>query len=532
MSVHISARTQAMPASAIRKLVPLADAAKAQGVKVYHLNVGAPDIKSPDCAFEAVVSKCKGMHHLSYTNSAGLMELRQGMVEKYYKKIGIDIEVPELLIDVAGSEAFAVAMQVAADPGDEIIVVEPFYTNYQTFAYLNGITLKAVPTDIREGFKVPDIAEFEKLVTPKTRAVLLSNPCNPSGKLFTKDEMLAIGDFCRRHDLFLISDEVYREFCYTDEPHFSAMNIPGCEQNVILADSVSKRYNLCGARIGCIVSHNKDVMAAAMKFAQSRLCPPVLGQYAAIGALDTHERVVDRNVLRLPEGVLALQVAVVDLDIPGMLETVVAEQPEVADLDIAAVHEDIIPFMRLDILDVDPVAGPESLLGVGHHDVAELDVPALAEHLGRFLLTVAEFHPAAVPERRTRTFRETAVRRQEILAAPEYVFAFKLTVMRLDIGPLLDGGFSFVDGDILQVKPMPVVQRPLTSELLIQDLLHNCIVRLRGVRERRTKIGKIIENQLVYKPSRDSRWSRFATPYSTTACTTEECSMYSGMHLS
>ena len=195
MSLHISAKSQAMPASAIRKLVPLADAAKARGVHVYHLNVGAPDIKSPDCALAAVARKCKEAHHLSYTNSAGLMELREGMVEKYYRKIGIDIEVSELLVDVAGSEAFAVAMQIAADPGDEIIVVEPFYTNYQTFAYLNGITLKVVPTDIREGFRVPDIDAFEKVVTPRTRAVLVSNPCNPSGKLFTKDEMLAIGDF-------------------------------------------------------------------------------------------------------------------------------------------------------------------------------------------------------------------------------------------------------------------------------------------------------------------------------------------------
>ena len=175
MALHISERTQAMPASAIRKLVPLSDAAKAGGVHVYHLNVGAPDIKSPDCAFQAVVDRCKGMHHLSYTNSAGLMELRQGMVDKYYKKIGIDVEVSELLIDVAGSEAFAVAMQIAAGPGEEVIVVEPFYTNYQTFAYLNGITLKAVPTDIREGFRIPDITEFEKLVTPATRAVLIKH---------------------------------------------------------------------------------------------------------------------------------------------------------------------------------------------------------------------------------------------------------------------------------------------------------------------------------------------------------------------
>jgi len=290
--LKISQKSQEMPASAIRKLVPFAEAAKASGVQVYHLNVGAPDIKSPDCAINAVIDRCKDMHHLSYTHSAGLMELRKGLVE-YYNKIGIKISVDELLVEVAGSEGFSVAMQIAADRGDEILVVEPFYTNYQTFAFLNGITLKAVPTDIREGFKVPDMSEFEKLLTPKTKAILISNPCNPSGKLFTKEEMLAMGEFCRKHDLFLISDEVYREFCYTDEPHFSAMNIPGCEQNVILADSVSKRYNLCGARIGCIVSHNKDVMAAALKFAQSRLCPPVLGQYAAMGALNTPQSYFD-----------------------------------------------------------------------------------------------------------------------------------------------------------------------------------------------------------------------------------------------
>lgn len=291
--MQISQKAAQMPASAIRKLVPLADAAKAAGVKVYHLNVGAPDIKSPREAIDAVIEKCTTMHHLSYTNSAGFIELRRGMVEKYYKKIGIDITLDDILIDVAGSEAFAVAMQIAADRGDEIITIEPFYTNYQTFAFLNGITLKAVHSDIHDGFKVPDMSEFEKLLTPKTKAVLLSNPCNPSGKVYSKEEMLAIGEFCRKNDLFLISDEVYREFCYTDEPHFSAMNIPGCEQNVILVDSVSKRYNLCGARIGCMVSRNKEVMAAAMKFAQSRLCPPVLGQYAAIGALDTPQSYFD-----------------------------------------------------------------------------------------------------------------------------------------------------------------------------------------------------------------------------------------------
>ena len=234
----ISNKSASMPSSAIRKLVPVSDAAEAAGVKVYHLNVGAPDIKSPKCALDAVVDKCRESVNVSYTNSAGLIELRRGMVEKYYRKIGIDIDVSEILIDVAGSEAFSVAMQIAADAGDEIIVVEPFYTNYNTFAMLYGITLKAVHTDIREGFALKSIDEFEKVVTPRTRAVLISNPCNPSGKLFTKEEMLALGEFCLRHDLFLISDEVYREFCYTDEPHFSAMNIPGMEQNVILTYAV------------------------------------------------------------------------------------------------------------------------------------------------------------------------------------------------------------------------------------------------------------------------------------------------------
>lgn len=281
----ISSKAQAMPASAIRKLVPLADAAKANGTKVYHLNVGQPDIKSPQCALEAVRNNT--LDHVSYTNSAGMIELRQGLVEKYYKKIGIDLTVPEILVTVAGSEAVDVALQVTCDAGDELIVMEPYYTNYNTFCFMNGITLKAVHTDIREGFSVPDMARFEELITPRTKAILISNPGNPTGTLYTKEQMLALGEIARKHDLFLISDEVYREFCYTDEPHFSAMNIPGLEQNVILVDSVSKRYNLCGCRVGCIASHNKEVMTAVLKYAQARLCPPVYGQLAALGALDT-----------------------------------------------------------------------------------------------------------------------------------------------------------------------------------------------------------------------------------------------------
>ena len=282
---NISTKAQQMPASAIRKLVPLADAAKKQGTKVYHLNVGQPDIKSPKCALDAI--RNFSPENVSYSHSAGLMELRKGLVEKYYKKIGIDITVDELITTVAGSESVNLALEIACNPGDEVIVLEPFYTNYNTFAFMNGLTLKAIPTDIRNGFQVPDIEEFEKAITDKTKAILVCNPGNPTGTQYSKESMLALGDIARKHDLFLLSDEVYREFCYTDEPHFSAMNIPDLDQNVILIDSVSKRYKLCGARIGCIVSHNKDVMAAAMKFAQARLCPPVIGQHAAIGALDT-----------------------------------------------------------------------------------------------------------------------------------------------------------------------------------------------------------------------------------------------------
>ena len=289
---HISEKAQQMPASAIRKLVPFADAAKKEGVKVYHLNLGQPDIKSPECALEPI--RNFSQTNISYSHSAGLIELRRGLVEKYYKKIGIDITTDELIVTVAGSESVNLALEIACNPGDEVLVLEPFYTNYNTFAYMNEITLKAIPTDIRNGFQIPDIEEFEKAITPKTKAILICNPGNPTGTQYSKESMLALGEIARKHDLFLLSDEVYREFCYTDEPHFSAMNIPGLEQNVILIDSVSKRYNLCGARIGCIISHNKYVMAAAMKFAQARLCSPVLGQLAAIGALDTPDEYFEK----------------------------------------------------------------------------------------------------------------------------------------------------------------------------------------------------------------------------------------------
>ncbi len=283
--VNISEKARLMPASAIRKLVPFAEAAKNDGVKVYHLNLGQPDIASPECALEAV--RNYSLKNISYSHSGGIMELRKGLVEKYYKKIGIDITTDELIVSIGGSESIKLALEITCDPGSEVIVMEPYYTNYNTFAYLNGITLKAIPTDIRNGFQIPPIEEFEKAITEKTKAILICNPGNPTGTQYSKESILALGEIARRHGLFLISDEVYREFCYTDEPHFSVMNIPGLEQNTILIDSVSKRYSMCGVRIGCFISHNKDVMTAAMKFGQSRLCAPVLGQIATIGALDT-----------------------------------------------------------------------------------------------------------------------------------------------------------------------------------------------------------------------------------------------------
>ncbi len=289
--IKISEKAQKMPASAIRKLVPYADAAKKQGVKVYHLNLGQPDIKSPAGAIDAV-RNYSGVN-VSYSHSGGIMELRKGLVEKYYRNVGIELSVDDVIITVAGSESVNLALCIACNPGDEVIVLEPYYTNYNTFAFMNGITLNAITTDIRNGFQVPPVEEFEKAITEKTKAILVCNPGNPTGTQYSKESMMAIGEIARKHNLFLISDEVYREFCYTDEPHFSAMNIPGLEENVILIDSASKRYNLCGARIGCIISHNREVMAAAMKFAQARLCAPVLGQYAAIGALDTPDEYFD-----------------------------------------------------------------------------------------------------------------------------------------------------------------------------------------------------------------------------------------------
>lgn len=282
----LSEKAIQMPASPIRKLVPYADQAKKNGIKVYHLNIGQPDIDSPKCVMDAIHSI--NLNNLAYTNSAGIESYRKGLA-KYYNGVGIDVEYKDIIVTTSGSEAVMFAILTICNPDDEIIVMEPFYTNYRAFAIQYGVKLVPVSTKIDDGFAVPPIEDFEKYISPRTKAILLCNPGNPTGTLYPQESMEKLGQIVKKHDIFLLSDEVYREFCYSEVPHFSAMQLKGLEQNVILLDSVSKRYSMCGARIGCIVSKNADVMAAVMKLAQSRLCSPVVDQLAAEAALDTPE---------------------------------------------------------------------------------------------------------------------------------------------------------------------------------------------------------------------------------------------------
>ncbi|MBR5101273.1 MAG: pyridoxal phosphate-dependent aminotransferase [Bacteroidales bacterium] len=279
----LSKKAQAMPASPIRKLVPFADAAKKRGIKVYHLNIGQPDIESPKEALDAV--KNNDLKVVAYAKSGGNDSLREGLA-RYYQGIGINVEAADINITNGGSEALQIALSVTCDPDDEVIVFEPFYTNYNSFALQNDVKLVPITTHIEDGFALPPMSEVEKRITPKTKGVVICNPGNPTGCLYTKESLLELGEIAKKYGLFIFADEVYREFCYTDAPHFSCMHIPGLEQNVILLDSVSKRYSLCGARIGYLVSRNKEVMAAVMRYAQARLCSPSYGQIAAEGALD------------------------------------------------------------------------------------------------------------------------------------------------------------------------------------------------------------------------------------------------------
>ena len=273
-----------MPESPIRKLVPFAEKAKKEGKKVYHLNIGQPDIRTPEVALEAINNFSDKV--VEYSHSAGFESYRIGLA-KYYQNLGIDIAHEDLMVTTGGSEALLFALNSCLDAGDEIIIPEPFYANYNGFSISSGVTVKPITTSINDGFTLPAIEEFEKLITPNTKAILICNPGNPTGYLYSKEELERLRDIVVKHDLFLISDEVYREFVYDGNDHHSVLSIEGLDQNTIVIDSTSKRYSMCGIRVGCIVSKNKTVISTALKFAQARLSPPTFGQIAGEAALET-----------------------------------------------------------------------------------------------------------------------------------------------------------------------------------------------------------------------------------------------------
>jgi aspartate aminotransferase len=280
----ISQKGQHMPASPIRKLVPFAEAAKKRGTKVLHLNIGQPDIRTPQVALDAI--KHMDLSVVEYSHSAGNESYRKGLAA-YYVERGINVTHENILITTGGSEALLFGMMACFDAGDELIVPEPFYANYNSFALTAGVKVVAVRSGIESGFALPPIEAFRKAITPRTKGILLCNPGNPTGYLYSRAELEALSALVKEHDLYLFSDEVYREFCYDGAVHTSAMTLPGIENNVVLIDSVSKRYSMCGARIGAFITHNKELLAAVLKFAQARLSPPTFGQIAGEAALRT-----------------------------------------------------------------------------------------------------------------------------------------------------------------------------------------------------------------------------------------------------
>jgi len=280
----ISEKGNMMPESPIRKLVPYSDEAKKRGIKVYHLNIGQPDIPTPDVALNAIHDYPEKV--VAYSHSAGIPSFREKLT-KYYKKHNIDIMADDIIVGAGASEAILFAFGSCLDPGDEVIIPEPFYANYNGFAVNAGVKVKPIPSSIESGFALPPIEDFEKAITPRTKAILICNPNNPTGYLYSKEELETLRDIVLKHDLYLIADEVYREFCYDGKQQYSAMYLEGIEQNVILIDSVSKRYSACGVRVGFMISKNKEVMRTALKFAQARLSPPSFGQVASEAAIDT-----------------------------------------------------------------------------------------------------------------------------------------------------------------------------------------------------------------------------------------------------
>jgi aspartate aminotransferase len=286
----ISHRGEQMPPSPIRKLVPYAEAAKKRGTKVYHLNIGQPDIVTPKLVLDAV--RNMDMTVLEYSHSAGFESYRKKLCT-YYSRFNINLTPDEIIVTTGGSEAIQFAMMACLDPGDEIIIPEPFYANYNGFAVAAQVSIKPISSSIEDGFKLPPIEDFEKNITPKTKAIMICNPNNPTGYLYSAEEMNVLKELCLKHDLYLMSDEAYREFCYDGHTHISAMNLEGLEQHVILLDTISKRYSACGGRIGAFVTKNKAVYNAAMKFAQARLSPPTFAQIAGEAAVDLPDNYFD-----------------------------------------------------------------------------------------------------------------------------------------------------------------------------------------------------------------------------------------------
>jgi aspartate aminotransferase len=286
----ISEKAVAMPASPIRKLVPFSEIAKKKGTTVYHLNIGQPDIETPEVALNAI--KNYEGKVVEYSHSAGFESYRKKL-SAYYLNSGINVQPEDIIVTTGGSEALIFGFMTTCNPGDEVIIPEPFYANYNGFAVTAGLNVVPVTASIETGFALPPVEEIEKKITSKTKAIVICNPGNPTGYLYSKDELEQLRDIVKKHDLFLFADEVYREFCYDGAVPFSVMNLEGIENNVIMIDSVSKRYSMCGARIGAMISKNKEVMSAALKFGQARLSPPTIDQIASEAALETPKSYFD-----------------------------------------------------------------------------------------------------------------------------------------------------------------------------------------------------------------------------------------------
>jgi len=367
---EVSIKGKNMPESPIRKLVPFAEKAYKANKKVYHLNIGQPDIKSPQIAMEAVEN-----HHLeilAYTRSEGSEGYRE-KIAKYYNSKNIPVNASEIIVTTGGSEALLFAMGSIADEGDEIIIPEPFYANYNGFATASGIKIVPINSKIEDNFALPPISEFEKLITPKTKAILICNPGNPTGYLYSKDEIKLLAAMVKKHDLFLVSDEVYREFVYDGAQHYSILEEPGMEDYGILIDSVSKRYSMCGARIGCLVSKNKEILSTALKFAQARLSPPTFAQIASEAALQTPQSYFDEVIVEYTERRNTLinelqKIPGLKVGIPKGAFYCIAELP-IKDSDVFAqwLLEDFV--VDGETIMVAPAAGFYSTPGVGKNQI-------------------------------------------------------------------------------------------------------------------------------------------------------------------